>query len=474
MKNLKQILCSAALALAAFTTNAQVKIGANPTTITPNTNLEIEATNGIKSVFSKDLGNVGIGTTNTTTLGNAAAYSARLNVLTAGNTSFIAKFVGTDTNPLFNRIQVEGTNGSMISLRDVTAKDYLEIINYDDQQSFSRITNFGQLGLLYSFIKPTTFFESNNLLLGTINGSIRPISTAAVRIGHDVGEASLVTDGNVGIGTTNTTTLGSTNAFPSRLNVLGEGDNTFIAKFVGTGSNANYNRVHIEGTNGSMLAISDVTANDSWDILSYDKNQVILRNTVLGQRGLLYTFKNPTTLSESNNLLLGAVNGAIVPISKAAVRIGYDAGEASLVTDGNVGIGTMTPLGMLNVAANGINNGLTLQGGDYNAGYGAMWVEGAGGTQKLYISAKHNFGSTTTDLTTITNSDIILNKDGGNVGIGTLSPAAALHVGGTGAIIVPVGTTAQAPAAAVQGMIRFNTTTNKFEGYDGTAWVALN
>jgi hypothetical protein len=92
-----------------------------------------------------------------------------------------------------------------------------------------------------------------------------------------------------------------------------------------------------------------------------------------------------------NNLLLGTINGG----STATLRISNDAGEASLVTDGNVGIGT-------------------------------------------------------------------------------LLPAASLHVGGTGAILVPVGTTAQAPATAVQGMIRFNTTTNKFEGYEGTAWVALN
>ena len=43
----------------------------------------------------------------------------------------------------------------------------------------------------------------------------------------------------------------------------------------------------------------------------------------------------------------------------------------------------------------------------------------------------------------------------------------------TGAIQIPVGTTAQRPASPSQGMIRYNTTTSHFEGYDGSAWVHL-
>jgi hypothetical protein len=42
----------------------------------------------------------------------------------------------------------------------------------------------------------------------------------------------------------------------------------------------------------------------------------------------------------------------------------------------------------------------------------------------------------------------------------------------TGAVKIPVGTTAQRPTAA-DGKIRFNDDTNKFEGYNGTAWGQL-
>ena len=45
-------------------------------------------------------------------------------------------------------------------------------------------------------------------------------------------------------------------------------------------------------------------------------------------------------------------------------------------------------------------------------------------------------------------------------------------ISSTDALTLPVGTTAQRPTAA-QGMIRYNTTTSGFEGYNGSAWGAI-
>lgn len=43
----------------------------------------------------------------------------------------------------------------------------------------------------------------------------------------------------------------------------------------------------------------------------------------------------------------------------------------------------------------------------------------------------------------------------------------------TGAIVIPVGTTAQRPSSPVAGMMRFNSETNQFEGYNGSTWGQL-
>lgn len=45
--------------------------------------------------------------------------------------------------------------------------------------------------------------------------------------------------------------------------------------------------------------------------------------------------------------------------------------------------------------------------------------------------------------------------------------------GVNGAAVLPVGTTAQRPGVPVGGEIRLNSTTDKFEGYNGTSWGAI-
>jgi hypothetical protein len=54
----------------------------------------------------------------------------------------------------------------------------------------------------------------------------------------------------------------------------------------------------------------------------------------------------------------------------------------------------------------------------------------------------------------------------------TLTMAGQLTLNNTGAAKLSVGTTGQRPTA-VTGMVRYNSTTGKFEGYGATAWGAL-
>jgi len=66
-----------------------------------------------------------------------------------------------------------------------------------------------------------------------------------------------------------------------------------------------------------------------------------------------------------------------------------------------------------------------------------------------------------------------IGSDVPNVGTFTdLNVVDTLTLESTGAAILNVGTTAERPAAPEEGMVRYNSTTDKFEGYNG-AWGAL-
>jgi len=74
------------------------------------------------------------------------------------------------------------------------------------------------------------------------------------------------------------------------------------------------------------------------------------------------------------------------------------------------------------------------------------------------------------------NNQRMIISNNGNVGfgIGFNQPSVSLHVNASDAIKIPKGTTAQRPGYLEQGLIRYNTETQQFEGYGaGNAWGSL-
>ena len=58
------------------------------------------------------------------------------------------------------------------------------------------------------------------------------------------------------------------------------------------------------------------------------------------------------------------------------------------------------------------------------------------------------------------------------LGVGTNSPAVTATFVGTDAMLIPKGATGSRPTG-VAGYLRFNTTSNEFEGHNGTAWSSV-
>tara|TARA_R110000868_G_scaffold45365_2_gene150519 strand:- start:3821 stop:5206 length:1386 start_codon:yes stop_codon:yes gene_type:complete len=69
-------------------------------------------------------------------------------------------------------------------------------------------------------------------------------------------------------------------------------------------------------------------------------------------------------------------------------------------------------------------------------------------------------------ISMVTNSSVTFNTSTANI-------PNNLIFSGTGAITLPTGSTAQQPGSSNSGMIRFNSTTNSFEGYANGSWSAL-
>jgi len=102
------------------------------------------------------------------------------------------------------------------------------------------------------------------------------------------------------------------------------------------------------------------------------------------------------------------------------------------------------------VALSQFRDTVKIQGGDPFNDDASLEVSGLNGSTKVVVSSAD-----------------------ARIGIGTTSPTVSLDVATTDAIQVPDGTTAQRPASPANGMFRYSTTDNQFEGYINGAWGAL-
>lgn len=194
------------------------------------------------------------------------------------------------------------------------------------------------------------------------------------------------------------------------------------------------------------LASGELAINITDGKLFYKDNSGVVQ--VIGTKGGTGSSSNTQVLFNSSGLVAGAsgltwdgTNLTVTSIKDSALTSGRVtfAGASGLLSDSS----SLTWDGTY-LTANSIKNSALTSGR----------VTFAGASGLLSDSANLTWNGTTFAIT------------------GALTATADSTFSSTGALTISKGTTAQRPTA-VSGMLRFNTTTSEFEGYNGTTWASV-
>ena len=186
---------------------------------------------------------------------------------------------------------------------------------------------------------------------------------------------------------------------------------------------------------GALRANADGSSNTAIGSRALNDNVNGSQNTAIGRNALLFntTGFNNTAVGDGSLIWNGSGNNN--------TAVGRDAGTNDIVGFDLITGGNNTFIGY--GATVGVAESTAVIDDAIAIGSGAL----------VYASDTINIGTSSQSTA---------------VGLDA-APGATLHIGGTDGIIVPIGTTGE--RVATQGMVRFNTTTTKFEGYTGAAWV---
>ena len=322
-------------------------------------------------------------------------------------------------------------------------------------------------------------------LTGYVKGSGTSALTASATIPNTdisgLGTMSTQNASSVAItgGSINGTPIGGTTPASGAFTTLGATGNTSLATV-------------IAGTwNGSAVGV----AYGGTGLTSTPTNgQILIGNgtgyalsTITGSTGLNVS-NGAGAITLTNTGVTSAVAGTGISVSSATGAVTFtNTGVTSLIAGSNITISGSTgaitisstnPGGTVtSVNASGGTTGLTFSGGPITGSgtltlAGTLGVANGGtGTTTAFTTGSVVFAGASGTYSQ-NNSKVFWDNTNFRLGIGTATPAVSLAVSATDAVLLPVGTTGQQPTGAA-GMLRFNTTTTSFEGYNGSAWGSI-
>lgn len=250
--------------------------------------------------------------------------------------------------------------------------------------------------------------------------------------------------------------------------------------FTGTGIsmfNINSTGLSFNGSN-NRLGLGTTTPTKTLEVVGEIKGTrmiangagAVSSNTAIGENSLAANTSGNNNLANgfstlqanttgSNNVAVGSLAAKDNTTGSNNIALGRSTLTSNIAGSNNVVFGALA--GMSNAdgtSTTSLNDSILI-------GY---YASAQGNSQTNQIAIGNNVDGLGSNTVVIGNDAVIKTALKGNVGIGTTEPAAKLDV--AGAIKVGYDTT----STHVAGMLRFNTVTGKFEGYDGTDWKPFN
>ncbi len=174
----------------------------------------------------------------------------------------------------------------------------------------------------------------------------------------------------------------------------------------------------------------------------------------------------------SQSIAIGSLAGRYIGSASNNIFIGRSSGygpSAGMTGQNNIGLGADTLRNITSGEENiciGIRAGRYLEDGASNILIGKD-CDAATGSVSNAIALGNDLTISTDASFTVGSSSATIDS----LAIGVQSSGNPLISGDSTSIVTRGGLTLGEPSTAPEGTIRYNTTTNKFQGYDGTSWV---